>query len=54
MQELQSQSKIIINNRVEAVCGECERPLKPLFENNGFTAPDPEHIEIVGYEKCKH
>ncbi len=54
MQELQNQSKIIINNRVEAICGECERPLKPLFENNGFDAPEPEHWEIVGYEKCRH
>ncbi len=54
MQELQSQSKVILKYMIGAICAECERPLRPIFENNGFTAPDPEHFEIIGYEKCKH
>jgi len=56
MQELQSESKIIFLNDTGkgAVCGECERPRKPIWENNGFEAPEPEHLEFIGYERCKH
>lgn len=42
-----------LDNQIDdAFCRECERLLKPVWENNGFAPPDPTHLEIVGYEKC--
>lgn len=29
-------------------CPECGDLLECIWENNGFTAPDPEHWEVVG------
>jgi len=30
-----------------------DEPLEPIYENNGFTAPDPTHDEITGYKQCE-
>lgn len=51
---MQDEKNIKFNKNDEAVCTECDELLKPIYENNGFTAPDPEHIEIVGYKDCQY
>lgn len=33
------------------VCPVCHGLLNPIYENNGFTAPDPTHYEVTGV-KC--
>lgn len=34
------------------ICAECGTELEPIYENNGFTAPDPTMIEITGHKPC--
>lgn len=35
-----------------AYCRHCKEPMQPVWENNGFSEPDPVHYEVVGYEFC--
>jgi len=37
----------------KGICSHCKSELEPIYENNGFTPPDPTHYEIVGYKSCK-
>jgi len=37
----------------KGICPICEIELEPVYENNGFTAPDPTHYEIAGYKPCQ-
>ena len=39
--------------RESGICPRCLQDLEPIYENNGFTAPDPEHHEITGYKQCE-
>lgn len=34
------------------VCKHCKAPLYPVYDNNGFSEPDPTHYEVIGYEYC--
>jgi len=34
-------------------CITCGAELESIIENNGFTAPDPTHYEIIGYRPCQ-
>jgi len=34
-------------------CCSCGAELEPIVENNGFTAPDPTHYEIIGHRPCQ-
>lgn len=34
------------------LCESCGEPREAIYENNGFTEPDPTHYEIVGYKPC--
>lgn len=34
---------------VETICPQCYCVMHPVYENNGFSAPDPEHVELTGY-----
>ena len=34
-------------------CTQCGEITYPMYENTGFTAPDPVHYELVGF-KCPH
>jgi len=34
------------------LCENCGSELEPIYENNGFTAPDPTHYEVTGYKPC--
>ncbi len=36
------------------LCHDCGNPLRAIWQNVGFAAPDPEHWEIEGYEACDH
>lgn len=54
MQELQSEASIIYKNNDGAYCAVCKALLKPVYENNGYSPPDPTHFEIVGYGQCSH
>lgn len=36
----------------EVYCEDCEAPMIPEYENNGFSQPDPDNFELVGF-KCK-
>ena len=33
-------------------CSICGGELEPIYENVGFTPPDPTHYEITGYKPC--
>lgn len=39
---------------VEAICPDCLIIMKPVYENNGFEAPNPTKIEFSHFEcrKC--
>lgn len=41
---------------LSAVCPECMCLMTPVYENNGFQAPDPTHYEVVGVNcsNCGH
>lgn len=47
----------IVDDRIEAevqegTCQYCGELLEPIYDNVGFTAPDPEKWEIVEYKPC--
>lgn len=41
------------NVPVEAICPKCGSVMEPIYENNGFQAPDPEKIEL-SYYLCRN
>ena len=41
-----------IDEQETGICNSCGNELEPIYENNGFTAPDPTHYEITGYKPC--
>lgn len=43
--------QIIIESESE-FCQHCNDLLEPVYENNGFDAPDPTHMEFIGYKSC--
>lgn len=34
------------------LCLKCGNSLEGIYENNGYTEPDPTHFEITGYKPC--
>ncbi len=55
MRELQPERSIRETPDGYCICHDCGNPLKPIYQNVGFTHPEgPEHWEIEGYEVCDH
>lgn len=44
---------IVFEEEDDKLCGACGKLMSAVYENNGFTPPDPTHYEVVAV-KCKN